>query len=194
MDNLYETTNYVNARSAAFMRSKDRYGHLSNMTSGYPLTVHAITFQGPEGLYQALKYPHRPDIQRHIASRKSGMQAKRAAYDLDTNFRADWDQVRVTAMTYCLAVKLHQHPHKFGPALVKTADLPIVELSYRDSFWGAKPQGSILVGMNLLGKLLTRLRDHYHAANTDPAAACLAFLDGAHLEVLKVDGKAVAWD
>ena len=176
MDNLYETTNYVNARSAAFMRSKDRYGHLSNMTSGYPLTVHAITFQGPEGLYQALNYPHRPDVQRQIASQKSGMQAKRAAYDLDTDFRADWDQVRVTAMTYCLAVKLHQHPHKFGQALAETGHLPIVELSYRDSFWGAKPQGSILVGMNLLGKLLTRLRDlcqeHHHQA------ACLAFLEG----------------
>lgn len=38
--------------------------------------------------------------------------------------------------------------------------MPIVEESYRDQFWGAKPiDGETLVGMNILGRLLVELRE-----------------------------------
>lgn len=44
--------------------------------------------------------------------------------------------------------------------LLSTGNKPIVEESRRDPFWGAKPVGDqMLVGSNVLGQLLTLLRD-----------------------------------
>jgi len=59
-------------------------------------------------------------------------------------------------------VKLHAHWEKFGALLIATEDLPIVEESHRDRFWGAVPQRGdpeLLVGQNQLGILLERRRD-----------------------------------
>ena len=58
-------------------------------------------------------------------------------------------------------------PGEIGPELgdicrllESTGDRPIVEESRRDDFWGAKPTGDhLLVGMNILGRLLMELRD-----------------------------------
>ena len=52
-----QTATYARDQCAPFMRSREKHGQLSNMTFGYPLSVNGIDFQGPEGLYQALKYP-----------------------------------------------------------------------------------------------------------------------------------------
>ena len=57
MEISLKTRNWLRRESAPFMRSKERYGHLSNMTFGYQLTVNEITFQSPEGLYQGMKFP-----------------------------------------------------------------------------------------------------------------------------------------
>ena len=135
-----DVTTYEPARSAAFMRSRDRYGDMSDMTFGFPLSVNGMEFQGPEGLYQALKFPNSPETQGAIAAQRSGMDAKKAAYR-DHNFRPDWEEIKVQAMRYTMAVKLRQHPQRFGEALAETGDLPIVERSNRDPFWGAQPQG-----------------------------------------------------
>ena len=53
---------HIPADCAVFFRSRERHGQLSNMTHGFPLAVNAVSFQGPEGLYQALKFPHDPDL------------------------------------------------------------------------------------------------------------------------------------
>ena len=57
-----EPRTYPQDTSAAFKRSKDQYGKLSNMTGGFSLTVNGLTFQSPEGLYQALKFPSNPQF------------------------------------------------------------------------------------------------------------------------------------
>lgn len=90
------------AQSAAFMRSRDRHGELSNMTGGFPLRVNGITFQSPEGLYQALKFSARPEIQQEIAAAPSGMAAKRAAYRHAAAFEPRWDDVKIDAMAFTL--------------------------------------------------------------------------------------------
>ena len=188
MDANLDTAIYETARSAAFMRSRDQYGDLSNMTFGFPLTVNGTEFQGPEGLYQALKFPHSPETQTAIASQRSGMDAKKAAYQ-DHNFRPDWEEIKVQAMRYTLAVKLRQHPRRFGEALEETGGLPIVERSNRDPFWGARPQGNTLEGVNMLGKLLTELRDTLRENGGDAARAAAAFTARAPAELLSVNGR-----
>ena len=190
MDADLNTAIYETARSAAFMRSRDQYGDLSNMTFGFPLTVNGTEFQGPEGLYQALKFPHSPETQTAIASQRSGMDAKKAAYQ-DHNFRPDWEEIKVQAMRYTLAVKLRQHPRRFGEALEETGGLPIVERSNRDPFWGARPQGNTLEGVNMLGKLLTELRDTLRENGGDAARAAAAFTARAPAELLSVNGRPV---
>lgn len=175
---------------AAFLRSKGRYGQLSNMTSGYPLKVNELTFQGPEGLYQALKYPHRPQAQLRIAAANSGMQAKKVAYHY-TDPRPDWEDIKLTAMAYTLAEKFCQHPAKFTAALQETVNLDIVERSYRDQFWGAIPKGSNLQGTNALGKLLTKLRDFLLQHPDQKHQAVAKFLQGQDLHILVINQKPV---
>ena len=114
---------HIPADCAVFFRSRERHGQLSNMTHAFPLTVNAVTFQGPEGLYQALKFPHDPDFQRLIGAQRSGMEAKHIAYTRKDT-APTWDSFRGDAMAFTLALKLLQHPDAFGAALIDTAPSP----------------------------------------------------------------------
>ena len=113
------------------------------------------------------------------------MDAKRTAYTRrDTD--PDWDSYRTGAMAYTLAIKLLQHPGRFGSALTNTGSLPIVERSSRDAWWGAMPQDDMtLTGRNVLGQLLTTLRDLL-GQEQDPVRAAgrlLAMADTTRLTV-----------
>lgn len=143
----------------SFMRSRDKNGDLSNMTGGMPIKINNLVFQSSEGLYQAYKFPHNPNLQRLIAQARSGMDAKKIAYNNTDQPIMNWDDLRIDAMRLALSEKLNQNLIRFNLALIFTMDKPIVEQSYRDQFWGAKPHGTVLIGQNILGKLLTELRD-----------------------------------
>ena len=53
-----------------------------------------------------------------------------------------------------LRLKLAQNWDQFSDLLLESDDMPIVEHSRRDDFWGAKPiDGETLVGTNSLGRL-----------------------------------------
>ena len=182
---------YVKNGSAAFQRSRDPFGDLSNMTFGFPIVVNGISFQGSEGLYQALKFPEEPEHQLRIARERSGMYAKKTAYT-NPRVRPDWEETKVDAMRYTLAEKLRQHPERFGRALAETAGMPIVEISRRDDYWGAKPSGdgNTLRGRNVLGRLLTELRDLLQDQH-DIQAATLAYLKNTKLKPLIINGFSV---
>ena len=160
---------YPSKNSTAFMRSRERYGKLSNMTGGFPLEVNGIKFQGSEGLYQALKFPKKPKFQVAIGAATSGMGAKKLAYT-KSKIRKDWDEVKIEAMRFALLQKFLQHPDEFGIALLETEFLQIVEKSYRDDFWGARPVGQYFVGTNTLGILLTQLRSFVRNHSADEIA------------------------
>lgn len=78
--------------------------------------------------------------------------------------RDDWDdpefEVRIHSMLWVLELKLCSTPFTFGKELMVTGDRPIVEISRKDDFWGCKEVGRKLVGRNVLGKLLMRVREH----------------------------------
>ena len=158
---------YDPLRSVAFRKTKERYGGLSNMASGFPIVVNGIRIRTAEALYQACRYPTRPDVQRLIIEERSPMTAKMKARRFITDTRRDWDNVRVKIMRWCLRVKLAQHWNSFGTLLLSTGDAPIVEDSRKDAFWGAKRNGGgELVGTNALGRLLMELREELK--ETDP--------------------------
>ena len=67
------------------------------------------------------------------------MEAKKTAYS-ENRVRPDWDGVRLDAMAYTLAVKLAQHPVKFGAGRCwRPGTNPSWRSPTGDSFWGAKP-------------------------------------------------------
>ena len=144
---------------AHFMRSREENGQLSNLTSRYELEVNGTVFQGPQGLYQAMKFPGLPTLQRQIAWQSSGIEATKMAESHDDRAREDWTEVRVEALAYAIATKLLQHPRRFGMALNATGEKPVVYVSYRDRWEGATPKENTLYGVNALGKLLSKLRD-----------------------------------
>ncbi len=158
-----QTRIYNRSESVVFFKTKEQFGGLSNMAGGYPLKVNGVRIPTSEALYQACRFPHRPDIQREIIAQQSPMAAKMKSKRYRHDSRSDWEKVRVDIMRWCLRVKLVQNWEKFSALLLETRNLPIVELSRKDDFWGAKlVDDQTLVGRNVLGRLLMELREEVH--------------------------------
>ena len=160
MSQASQVRKYDPATSVVFLKTKERFGGLSNMAPGFPLTVNGVRIRTSEALYQACRFPHMPDVQRKIIDEHSPMTAKMRSKPFRKDSRPDWDAVRVKIMRWSLRVKLAQNWREFGRLLLSTGDGPIVEQSRKDDFWGAKVvEDGSLVGMNVLGRLLMELRE-----------------------------------
>lgn len=161
----YEVRTYCADEVVWFRKTKEQFGGLSNMASGFPLKVNGIQIFSSEALYQACRFPHLPEVQEKILRERSPMSAKMVGKPFRNESRPDWDEVRVKIMRWCLKVKLAQNFVSFGRLLEITLDKPIVEDSRNDDFWGAirdsKDKNS-LKGTNALGRLLMELRQSYN--------------------------------
>jgi ribA/ribD-fused uncharacterized protein len=133
------------------------------MAAGFPLNVNGTNIRTSEALYQALRFPSRPDVQRLIISEISPMTAKMKSKPFREHTRSDWMDVRIPIMRWCLRLKLFQNWERFGNALRETGDKPIVEKkTKRADFWGAKQSETAeLIGPNVLGRLLMELRSDF---------------------------------
>lgn len=152
---------YFRAESVVVFKTKEDYGGLSNMASGYPLVVNGVRILTTEALYQACRFPLLAEAQREIIGQHSPMTAKMKSKPYRSQTRPDWDEVRFKIMRWCLRVKLSQNYEEFGRLLLATCDRPIVEQSRKDDYWGAKvaEDDETLVGQNVLGRLLMELRE-----------------------------------
>jgi ribA/ribD-fused uncharacterized protein len=162
-----ETRTYRRHECAVFRKTDEKFGGLSNMAPGYSLCVNRVLIWTAEAIYQACRFPHLPDVQRLIIGLTSPMTAKMRSKPYRDQSRPDWDQVRVPIMRWCLRAKLVQNWEKFRSLLMTTGDKPIVEDSRRDDFWGAvasKDDLNILVGCNVLGRLLMEIRERVRTA------------------------------
>lgn len=176
---------YYRQDAIVFLKTKEAFGGLSNMASGYPLFVNGIYIRTSEALYQVCRFPHLPSVQQLIIEQTSPMTAKMKSKPYRNQSREDWASMRIRIMRWCLHVKLAQHPQKFGNLLLSTNDQPIVEESRRDSFWGAKPiSPETLSGLNVLGRLLMELREELQTVGVErlirvdpPKVSGFLFLD-----------------
>jgi ribA/ribD-fused uncharacterized protein len=160
----HESKIYKANESCVFRKTKELYGGLSNMASGYPISINGITILSTEALYQACRFPHLPEVQEKIINEKSPMTSKMVSKPYRDNSRTDWDETRIRIMRWCLRIKLAQNFAEFGKLLESTFDKPIVEESTKDKFWGTireKENENILTGVNALGRLLMELRAFY---------------------------------
>ncbi len=147
-------------KCAVFFKTKEKFGGLSNMCAGFPIKVNGVEIRTTEALYQACRFPHNFDLQREIIAEKSPMSAKFRSRANHEKTRWDFDDIKVEVMRFCLKLKLIHNWQTFSSVLDSTGDLPIVEKSTKDPFWGAqKLTETTLFGQNILGKMLTVLRD-----------------------------------
>jgi len=149
----------------AFKKTKELFGGLSNMASGFPLVVNGKHILTSEALYQACRFPHLPEVQKEIIAERSPMSAKMKSKPHRINSRPDFEEKKVDIMRWCLRAKFAQNFFSFAQLLESTDDKDIVENSHKDRFWGAMPEKdneTSLTGANVLGRLLKQLRKEYN--------------------------------
>jgi predicted NAD-dependent protein-ADP-ribosyltransferase YbiA (DUF1768 family) len=163
--------------SAWFFSKMDSFWQLSNMAGAMPLIFEGQRCNSSEQLYQMSKYapdvecvPYskpeaEPNVRKRIIDQKAARGSKmtqKCAVKAGL-VREDWEdenfEVRIHSMLWVLELKLYCNRHSFGNVLKSTGNRPIVEKSRKDSFWGGKENKGFLIGSNVLGKLLTLLRD-----------------------------------
>jgi type I restriction enzyme, S subunit len=160
---------YDLAASAVIYRMMDQFDDLSNFARDFPLEIHGLVAYTNESLYQALRFPHRPDLQRLLLEEPNPAKVKRISRDYLQDTRPNWETQRKDIMRWCLQIKLAQHRKRIGDLLLASGDRPIVEQAYADQYWGATLQeDGTLRGANVLGLLWMGLRAELHAGHWGP--------------------------
>lgn len=144
-----------------FRRTHEKYGGLSNMSSGFPIYIEKRKVLTSEALYQACRFPDYPDIQEKIIDQRSPIIAKQVSREYEYLTRKDWVKNRVIIMNWCVHLKLLYNWNRMGRLLEQTMNKEIVELSSKDDFWGAFIKGEYAEGQNVLGLLLKQVRNDY---------------------------------
>lgn len=143
---------YNSSEVVSFLKVNEQYGRFGNFAPTL-LLWDGMKFSSSEALYQCLKFK---DVAvRNNISRLPAFQCKQAALKLTV--RPDWETVKLPAMRLALYVKFNQC-RDLKELLLSTGDAPIVEISYKDEFWGAAPVGNRFEGCNVLGRLLMERR------------------------------------
>ena len=142
--------------SEAFKFTRGQWGERSNFApikNGMWLANARWTTS--EALYQALK-GERPNQQILIARAPTPRDAKRIGRSIA--MRSDWEEIKIEAMRLTLVAKWLCETSRLRESLSRSRLPYIVEESSRDAWWGARRQGVVFVGENVLGQLLMELR------------------------------------
>ena len=115
-----QTRTYSRDESVVFRITKEGFGGLSNMASGFPLEINGVRVWSSEALYQACRFPHLPKVQEIILRERSPMTAKMMSKPYRKDSRPDWEKINVKVMRWCLRVKLAQNWETFGKLLLST--------------------------------------------------------------------------
>ena len=156
---------YPIAQSVFFHKKTDEHWILSNMAS-CPLEIEGIPFKTSEHLFQTLKFDTPESVMAVYNNYISPKMTARHYECLGGHKRADWEQISIDVMKFCLQQKYEQSP-EFRKELDSTKGYNIVELqvkkndkeSSRANAWGVKTKGENYEGPNLMGRLLMELRD-----------------------------------
>ena len=135
---------YPKTEVCAFRFTRAEWGLFSNFAPlPVPIAAGDWLFPTSEHLYQAAKFPARPDLQALIAAQPTPALAAsigRTAAPLTPTWHTD----RVAVMRWAIRRKRETAPHRFDDLFRRTADRPIVEHSARDTYWGARRQRDAL--------------------------------------------------
>ena len=148
------------------------WGAFSNFRPlAVPIAAGPWSFETSEAVYQAAKFGERPDIQQRIAEAPTAREAAAIGRTPGLGIDPGWNAQRVGVMRWVLRMKREVNAAEIDAVLSATGDRPIVEVSTRDPWWGARPVADRYEGRNVLGRLWMelrqQLRDHDPAARSD---------------------------
>lgn len=152
---------YPADRVCAVCKIDGEWGVFSNFAQT-PLVVDGVRFDTSERLFQTMKFTD-PEARRAVYGKKGNPKMTAKHWQKEGRLRPDWWERLVDAMKFCLNEKFRQS-EAFRAELARTGGRPIVEdqttfpRKTADA-WGAKREGELFVGPNLLGRLLMELRD-----------------------------------
>ena len=133
----------------------------------------AIAYEAPttEHLYQALKFPRYPDVQRRILEASTPEAAKQLAHDNRRRIVPSWAHTKLRTMTWVIFYKWLSHPAEAHARFEPTHQSPLVENSPTDDYWGApltdqsNPHAPpTLYGRNALGEIWMAVRQAHRDA------------------------------
>ena len=175
-------SSYPACKCAVFCSTHEEWGIFSNMAST-PIVIDGVTFKSSEHLFQMMKFKDAEIVSRVwrgiTAADKKSANIKMTAKSYEpTHRRADWGEMIVDAIKYCMVQKYEQC-EAFRQELERSRGLYIVEQQANPKkpadAWSAKKEGDHWVGPNLTGRLLMELRDTGDLTYSLPADA-FAFL------------------
>lgn len=150
-----------------FCKTKEQWGAFSNMCGGFPIVdKNGVEWKTSEHWYQAQYFAAHPHLMEELRKIASPMAAKMFRKKNKEFQDPDWMQKRDEIMLTAVVMKYEQHKEHFSKMLIETNGKPIVELSHKDDYWGAKLSYDdmtgkwILKGCNKLGLIWSTLRDH----------------------------------
>lgn len=119
-----------------------------------PITIDEVEYDTVEHYYQAEKFSKDcPELAERIRRARTPTDAKKLSWKKENQrfLRSDWEKYKVVAMRTALRAKFTQHPD-LARKLIATAPAALHEDAPTDKFWG-------VAGVDMLGRLLTELRD-----------------------------------
>ncbi len=165
---------YDRDEACPFRYTREMWGEFSNFAPlAAPIAAGPWTFTTSEHLYQAAKFGAAPAVQQRIARAPTAREAAAIGRGTSAGLDPDWMAQRVNVMRWVLRMKREANAAGIDAALARSGDRPIVEVSTRDPWWGAKPAGDTWRGHNVLGRLWMELRQQLR--DGDPAARSAAW-------------------
>ncbi len=181
---------YIKEQACGFRFTREAWGAFSNFQPlAVPIAAGPWSFGTSEAAYQACKFPARADVQQRIAEAPTARQAAAIGRTPGLGIDPGWNARRVNVMRWVLRLKREANAAEIDAVLAKTGDRPIVEVSTRDPWWGARPVSDRYEGNNVLGRLWMELRQQLR--EDDPAARSGALADRIRVGCL-ASGTAVA--
>ena len=157
-----------------FRFTRAAWGEFSNFAPlAAPIAAGPWTFATSEHLYQAAKFGAAPAVQRRIAGAPTAREAAAIGRGERAGLDPRWNDQRVNVMRWVLRMKREANAAAIDAALARSRERAIVEVSTRDPWWGARPDGDRYRGANVLGRLWMELRQQLR--DSDPAARSAAW-------------------
>ena len=150
---------YARDQVCSFRFTRTTWGAFSNFQPlAVPIAAGPWTFATSEHAYQACKFPARPGVQQRIAEAPTPREAAAIGRTPGLGLDPCWNAQRVDVMRWVLRLKREANRAEIDAVLAATGDRPIVEVSTRDPWWGARPVADRYEGRNVLGRLWMELR------------------------------------
>ena len=160
---------YARDQACGIRFTKAAWGAFSNFQPlAVPIVAGPWSFGTSEAVYQAAKFAARPDVQQRIAEAPTAREAAAIGRTPGLGIDAGWTAQRVDVMRWVPRMKREANAAEIDAVLTATGDRPIVEVSTRDPWWGARPVADRYEGKNVLGRLWMEFRQQLREA--DPAS------------------------